>query len=153
MILYFKYDFRKTKCFWCFSSAAFFSVEIFISSTSSLIVLYSARRQFYLTERCNNPPARQRLQPACRPSRRAKVELRLLRPRRAHGRRVAVVLSGSPRRLRTLHENKASFDMVVDWRWICTTLYFPGSTNMEHATVRHSERNIVGIEWPEKMGG
>ena len=67
MILYYKYNFRKTKCFWCFSSAAFFSVEIFISSTSSLIVLYSDRRQFYLIERCNNPPARQRLQPACRP--------------------------------------------------------------------------------------
>ena len=31
-----------------------------------------------------------------------------------HG--VAVILGGSPRRLRTLHENKASFDMVVDWR-------------------------------------
>ena len=31
-----------------------------------------------------------------------------------HG--VAVVLSGSPRRLRTLRENKASFDMIVDWR-------------------------------------
>ena len=31
-----------------------------------------------------------------------------------HG--VAVVLGGSPRRLRTLHENKASFDMIVDWR-------------------------------------
>ena len=31
-----------------------------------------------------------------------------------HG--VAVVLGGSPRRLRTLHEKKASFDMIVDWR-------------------------------------
>ena len=31
-----------------------------------------------------------------------------------HG--VAVVLGGSPRRLRMLHENKASFDMIVDWR-------------------------------------
>ena len=31
-----------------------------------------------------------------------------------HG--VAVVLGGTPRRLRTLHENKASFDMIVDWR-------------------------------------
>ena len=31
-----------------------------------------------------------------------------------HG--VAVVLGGSPRRLRTLRENKASFDMIVDWR-------------------------------------
>lgn len=31
-----------------------------------------------------------------------------------HG--VALVLGGSPRRLRTLHENKASFDMIVDWR-------------------------------------
>ena len=31
-----------------------------------------------------------------------------------HG--VAVILGGSPRRLRTLHENKASFDMIVDWR-------------------------------------
>ena len=31
-----------------------------------------------------------------------------------HG--VAVVLGGSPRRLRTLHENKASFDMIVDWQ-------------------------------------
>ena len=31
-----------------------------------------------------------------------------------HG--VAVVLGGSPRHLRTLHENKASFDMIVDWR-------------------------------------
>ena len=29
---------------------------------------------------------------------------------------VAVVLGGSPRHLRTLHENKASFDMIVDWR-------------------------------------
>ena len=31
-----------------------------------------------------------------------------------HG--VVVVLGGSPRHLRTLHENKASFDMIVDWR-------------------------------------
>ena len=31
-----------------------------------------------------------------------------------HG--VAIVLGGSPRRLRMLHENKASFDMIVDWR-------------------------------------
>ncbi len=31
-----------------------------------------------------------------------------------HG--VAVVLGGSPRRLRALRENKASFDMIVDWR-------------------------------------
>ena len=31
-----------------------------------------------------------------------------------HG--VAVVLGGSPHRLRTLYENKASFDMIVDWR-------------------------------------
>ena len=31
-----------------------------------------------------------------------------------HG--VAVVLGGSPRHLRTLHENKASFGMIVDWR-------------------------------------
>ena len=31
-----------------------------------------------------------------------------------HG--VAVVLGGSPHRLRTLHENKASFDMIVDRR-------------------------------------
>ena len=31
-----------------------------------------------------------------------------------HG--IAVVLGGSPRRLRTLHENKASFDMIIDWR-------------------------------------
>ena len=31
-----------------------------------------------------------------------------------HG--VAVVLGGTPRRLRTLHENKASFDMIVGWR-------------------------------------
>ena len=31
-----------------------------------------------------------------------------------HG--VAVILGGSPRRLRMLHENKASFDMIVDWR-------------------------------------
>ena len=31
-----------------------------------------------------------------------------------HG--VAVILGGSPRRLRTLHEDKASFDMIVDWR-------------------------------------
>ena len=31
-----------------------------------------------------------------------------------HG--AAVVLGGTPRRLRTLHENKASFDMIVDWR-------------------------------------
>lgn len=31
-----------------------------------------------------------------------------------HG--VAVVLGGSPRRLGTLHENKASFDMIIDWR-------------------------------------
>ena len=31
-----------------------------------------------------------------------------------HG--VSVVLGGSPRRLRILHENKASFDMIVDWR-------------------------------------
>ena len=30
-----------------------------------------------------------------------------------HG--VAVVLGGSPHRLRMLHENKASFDMIVDW--------------------------------------
>ena len=29
---------------------------------------------------------------------------------------VAVILGGSPHRLRTLHENKASFDMIVDWR-------------------------------------
>ena len=28
----------------------------------------------------------------------------------------AVLLGGSPRRLRTLHEDKASFDMIVDWR-------------------------------------
>lgn len=31
-----------------------------------------------------------------------------------HG--VAVVLGGSLRRLRALRENKASFDMIVDWR-------------------------------------
>lgn len=31
-----------------------------------------------------------------------------------HG--IAVVLGGSPHRLRTLRENKASFDMIVDWR-------------------------------------
>jgi hypothetical protein len=31
-----------------------------------------------------------------------------------HG--VAIVLGGSPHRLRALHENKASFDMIVDWR-------------------------------------
>ena len=31
-----------------------------------------------------------------------------------HG--VAVILGGSPRRLRTLPENKASFDLIVDWR-------------------------------------
>ena len=31
-----------------------------------------------------------------------------------HG--VAVVLGGSPHRLRALRENKASFDMIVDWR-------------------------------------
>ena len=31
-----------------------------------------------------------------------------------HG--TAVILGGSPRRLRTLHEDKASFDMIVDWR-------------------------------------
>ena len=31
-----------------------------------------------------------------------------------HG--VAVVLGGSPRCLRTLHESKVSFDMIVDWR-------------------------------------
>ena len=31
-----------------------------------------------------------------------------------HG--VAVVLGGSPRRLKALRENKASFDMIVDWR-------------------------------------
>ena len=31
-----------------------------------------------------------------------------------HG--VAVVLGGNSRRLRTLHEDKASFDMIVDWR-------------------------------------
>ena len=31
-----------------------------------------------------------------------------------HG--VAVVLGGSPRRLRALRENKACFDMIVDWR-------------------------------------
>ena len=31
-----------------------------------------------------------------------------------HG--VAVVLGGSPHRLRALQENKASFDMIVDWR-------------------------------------
>ena len=31
-----------------------------------------------------------------------------------HG--VSVVLGGTPRRLRTLHENKVSFDMIVDWR-------------------------------------
>ena len=31
-----------------------------------------------------------------------------------HG--VAVVLGGNPHRLKTLHENKASFDMIVDWR-------------------------------------
>ena len=31
-----------------------------------------------------------------------------------HG--VAVILGGSPRRLRTLHENKSSFDLIVDWR-------------------------------------
>ena len=31
-----------------------------------------------------------------------------------HG--MAIILGGSPRRLRTLHENKGSFDMIVDWR-------------------------------------
>jgi hypothetical protein len=31
-----------------------------------------------------------------------------------HG--IVVVLGGSPHRLKTLHENKASFDMIVDWR-------------------------------------
>ena len=31
-----------------------------------------------------------------------------------HG--VAVVLGGSPHRLRALRENKVSFDMIVDWR-------------------------------------
>ena len=31
-----------------------------------------------------------------------------------HG--VAVILGGSPRRLRTLHEDKARFDIIVDWR-------------------------------------
>ena len=31
-----------------------------------------------------------------------------------HG--VAVVLGGSPHRLRMLHEDKASFDMIVGWR-------------------------------------
>ena len=31
-----------------------------------------------------------------------------------HG--VAVVIGGSPRRLKALRENKASFDMIVDWR-------------------------------------
>ena len=31
-----------------------------------------------------------------------------------HG--VAVVLGGSSHRLGTLHENKASFEMIVDWR-------------------------------------
>ena len=31
-----------------------------------------------------------------------------------HG--VAVVLGGSPCRLRTLYENRASFDMIVAWR-------------------------------------
>ncbi len=31
-----------------------------------------------------------------------------------HG--ITVVLGGTPRRLRTLHENKVSFDMIVDWR-------------------------------------
>ena len=29
---------------------------------------------------------------------------------------VAVILGGSPRHLRMLHENKASFDMIVGWR-------------------------------------
>ena len=29
---------------------------------------------------------------------------------------VAVILGGTPRRLRMLHENKASFDMIVGWR-------------------------------------
>ena len=31
-----------------------------------------------------------------------------------HG--VAVILGGSPHRLRMLHENKASFDLIVGWR-------------------------------------
>ena len=31
-----------------------------------------------------------------------------------HG--VAVVLGGTPHRLRMLHENKVNFDMIVDWR-------------------------------------
>lgn len=31
-----------------------------------------------------------------------------------HG--IAVVLGGSPRRLRALYENKASFDMIIEWR-------------------------------------
>ena len=31
-----------------------------------------------------------------------------------HG--VAIVLGGSPHRLGTLRENKASFDMIIDWR-------------------------------------
>ncbi len=31
-----------------------------------------------------------------------------------HG--VTVVLGGSPHRPKTLHESKASFDMIVDWR-------------------------------------
>ena len=31
-----------------------------------------------------------------------------------HG--VAVVLGGSPRRLKMLHENKASFEMIIGWR-------------------------------------
>ena len=31
-----------------------------------------------------------------------------------HG--VTVALGGSPHRLKALHENKASFEMIVDWR-------------------------------------
>ena len=42
------------------------------------------------------------------------IELAVDPNRSIHG--VAVILGGSPRRLRTLHENKASFDMIVDWR-------------------------------------
>ena len=99
-----------------FQLRCLFSVEIFISSTSSLIVLYSDRIQFYLIEnviihlldRGFNLLIDLHGEP------KSSFGFCDLDEPVVHG--VAIVLSGSQHRLRTLRENKASFDMIVDWR-------------------------------------
>ena len=99
-----------------FQLRCLFSVEIFISSTSSLIVLYSDRIQFYLIEnviihlldRGFNLLIDLHGEP------KSSFGFCDLDEPVVHG--VAIVLSGSQHRLRTLRENKAKFDIIVDWR-------------------------------------